>query len=416
MQHNQQPDYPEYSVYLDQLKLQPNKQNQRHDVSSGCELLSLPEYVYPASLSQQARDLRVSLDHVAVQAEKSRQAALIAQLFQHSILLFIACGNMKYAREICYSLIQGFIKWSNRIGNFHLLKYVFQAWINLIKIDRLDGNFYDAFNKLNILQPVNCLVQTRGENNLLMALLYDALNQDAEIKQAVMKQCFIERIRLCLITSQFAELHRLTEARLENTAWVHAPFCKEARVISLTRMGRTDEALHLLIYSKKFNYDLTVQRIFQLRKCEIYLYCDRTIPSADFAFLQHLVMNSISKRGVQAVDIIIAINAARIMHASGMIEDAIRLANFCLDASTQLVDDVLKADSLSLLHGIDNDSGSRRVIEDLMVMHYYETQFYLARQKLLSSFPDLKYVEHSHKKDEFTPLFEDLLSFSSSNM
>lgn len=91
-------------------------------------------------------------------------------------------------------------------------------------------------------------------------------------------------------------------------------------------------------------------------------------------------------------------------------EDAVRLAEYCHVLAVQAEDEPLQAESLIQLYQLIQDRERKQKIEDLMIIHYFNTRYAISREKMLSCYQDLKFVEHQYHHDELTSLFEDCLS------
>jgi hypothetical protein len=98
------------------------------------------------------------------------------------------------------------------------------------------------------------------------------------------------------------------------------------------------------------------------------------------------------------------------MKLLNMTQRICKLAYFCLASAIDLEDELLKAESLALLHGLVMRADARQVIEDMMIEHYYHTQYDQARKMMLNSFIDLQHVEKKNKNLTITVLYEDILS------
>jgi hypothetical protein len=109
--------------------------------------------------------------------------------------------------------------------------------------------------------------------------------------------------------------------------------------------------------------------------------------------------------------IVYLLHAAHLLKMAKLTDAAIKLVNFCLDTSIKIGDEVLQADSLIMLYELLDEQGRKKIIEDSMITHYYNTQYVAVQKSMLQFFQDLKYVENKCHHDLMTPLFEDLLLF-----
>jgi len=377
------------------------------------KLLSPQDNVVRKSLEWWLNELRSAIRDGYLQGSKLNDAATVAEIFNHATLVFISLGNFKYAREICYSQIQRFIEWGNNSNNHQLLKYVFQPWINLVRIDRLEGSIYDAFDKLNILIPEKKKEVTLNDNTQLTKILYTAINQDVDMNQTIMAQSVLERINLYLYTKQYIELIQFVEKRQCNVINSSMLFCQEASAVAYANLGNIKKAVDLLTY-KKLNPDPIVERILLLRFCELQIIMSDSNGNNfhDLDYLYQLSLNIINSQHVNSNDIIFLLHTAQIMLALNGKDKTITLVYYCLEASSKIGDEVLEAESLVLLYELVLDPVAKQRVEDLMITHYFNTQYVEARKIMLSGCPDLKYVEKKSDSNEIIALYNDLLAFS----
>ncbi|MBX3709292.1 MAG: hypothetical protein KIT56_09640 [Gammaproteobacteria bacterium] len=334
----------------------------------------------------------------------------VVDIFNHAAILFIMQENYQYAREICYSQIQLFINLSKKYNDTSLLKYIFQPWINLVKIDRWSGNDYDAFSKLDALMTMSQSELTTRENKMLTKLIYESLEKDYKICCLMMKLCLLERIKLYLCNQQYAELIYFLNNERNSTVSLNWSIIQEARIVALANLGNFDEALNITI-NKKLNMDSLEERVFYLRNCEIYALLpigEKRNFDADNLF--NISYCLIHCDIVNVNSIYFSLHAAYILLNLGLIHDAVKLLYSCLSISMRLEDDILKAECLIMLYQLV-DGDSRKNIEDLMIKHYFNTQYVMARHKMLNCFQDLIYVEQRCHVDELSLLFEDILGY-----
>ncbi len=364
-------------------------------------------------LIQGTKELRNSIRNICSRSSYLTSVKEIAAIFHEAITLFMCLNQFKYAREICYSQIHLFINWSNRVGEHRLLKHVFQPWIHLIQIDRMEGNYNDAFNKLNVLSKNNKSQILLNENKLWTKLLLHIFHQYDEVHDNLMMQSLFERIQLYFTTSNYAELIRFIETQQDEVKDSHKIMMLEAKVIALANTGRLEDALHLLEHAQSHTESIA-KFIFALRECEVRMFLTkgqhlltelRSLANAFLSFL-HTDKN-------KSDSILIGLYVADVLVTTGMQEDAVKLVYFCLEASHQIEDELLKTDCLIKLYQLITEPEGKKIIENLMIEHYYHTQYTVARRKMLDCFHDLQYVENKYHQDDITPLFEDLLIFSS---
>jgi len=396
MQKNIQFETHNDLYYLNQLHrrtyhqdMQPRQLLQNKIISQQSSCLYKP-------LSHWINATRLSL-HKVDQFQDPRQ---IEEIFHHSIVIFIALENYKYAREICYSQIQTFTHWSNKTKNTDLLKYVFKPWMQLIQINRLEGNLYDACEKLKTLNINDDAEIMIGENKLLTYALHQALHNDPILYNEIYKLSVVEKIHLYLASQRYSELITYTN-HLNDMQY----FIQEAQVVAYANMGKMKETFRVLKHSVCQN--ITKNPALLLRELELQLALGfNRLESSTLDFLYQLFMSP--DYFTHPVPMIL--HLAWIMQKTGMSKKAIELAHFCHELTIQSGDEVLKAECLVMLFDW-SDSESKKKIEDLMIIHYFNTRYVVARKKMIYCFKDLKFVETQHH-DDATLLFEDLLAFN----
>lgn len=363
-----------------------------------------PNHLYK-SISTWASELRCTLHDIHNKKHYQNTDVRIADVFNQSAVIFMGLEQYKHAREICYSQIKFFTHWSMQSNADHLLKYIFQPWIHLIQINRLEGNRYDAFDKLNALHLTHHTEMIIGENKILREKLYQALNQDSALYKCILNQALLERIKLSLEGQQYQELITF----IENKKILHELFIKEAQAIAFANMGKSQNAF--IILSQDYsNRNLQRNPVLYLRELEMRLSLgdEHVVKTLD---LQYETSWSFININTITIDqMIFMLHAAVIMQKAGL-GQAIKLAYFCLRAAIKIGDEVLKAKSLMLLHDWVEDIKDRKKIEDLMIEHYFVTQYAGVREKMLYFFNELKHVEKRYDCSEATLLFEDLLAF-----
>jgi hypothetical protein len=153
--------------------------------------------------------------------------------------------------------------------------------------------------------------------------------------------------------------------------------------------------------------------MLKLREYEMRIQLTRDKTTMTKLNKQYLVcMNLIKLSDVRVHDIIFALHTARVMQIMGATMNLSRLIYFCLEAAINLNDEILKAECLIRLYGLTLDLKAKKIVEDLMIKHYYQTQYLEARKKMLSCLEDLKYVETKNNDQTMKPLFEDILALS----
>lgn len=357
------------------------------------------------------RELRMSIQDLFTQSKKSMRAECVAEIYNHAALIFHSLGNSKYARDACYSQIQLFIHWSKQKHDAHYLQPVFETWINLSRIDRLEGNVNDALNKLDVIDFTPSKTASAGDK-LFSQFVHKAMD-NVDIRRRVMRYSLLERIKACLHAKRYDELIKFIEHKQDSDLYLPQTMVQEALIIALANTGKINQALDLLKQAKLYA-DCQLKPIFDLREYEIRaVLTHEFVGSHGLGFLHRLSLDLLKAKTMSGHDILFSLHTAYVMKITGLLEEAIKLIYFCLEASESVEDDLLKAQSLVMLYDFISDPEGKNIIENLMIEHYFETQYVLARKKMLASFYDLKYVEHKVNMDEVTALYEDLLAFSS---
>jgi tetratricopeptide (TPR) repeat protein len=358
-------------------------------------------------------ELRSRIQHICSRSSYLTSVKEIAAIFHEAVTLFMYLNQFKYAREICYSQIHMFINWSNRVGEHQLLKHVFQPWIHLIHIDRMEGNYNDAFNKLNVLSKNNKSHILLNENKLWIKLLLHIFHQHDEVHDSLIKQSLFARIQLYFDTSNYAGLIRYIDTQQDEAKDSNKIMMLEAKAIALANTGRLEDSLRLLAHAQSHTESIA-NYIFSLRECEIRMsLTGRQHFSTELRSLSNALLPFLHTEKNKADHVLIGLYVADVMAATGMQEDAVKLIYFCLEASHQMNDELLKTECLMKLYQLIVDPEGKKIIENLLIEHYYHTQYTVARRKMRDCFHDLKYVENKYHHDDITPLFEDLLIFSS---
>lgn len=351
-------------------------------------LLSPKDRIVRKPLLPWIRELRIAMHDLFDQPRTMFCAETLADIYSQATWILLSMDNRKYAREICYSQIQMFITWSHSSQNNRLLKYVFQPWITLSRIDRLEKNFCDAMNKLEVLR------YSDGKTNHVMNT-YSTL----------------EQIKIYLHAKRYTELIKFIECEEMNAIHYHNLFLQEALIIAYANTEKVHEALQVISYAK--SYAPHARHIFNLRECEIYVSLERKNNAVKQIYsLYHLALKLIKNAQCHVKDIVFGLHTAHVMKMAAMNDEAIKLAYFCLEASEKMNDALLKSESLVMLYDLISEPEGKKLVENLMIEHYFQTQYVVAREQMLASFHDLKHVESKQNQEEMTSLFEDLLTFS----
>jgi hypothetical protein len=195
---------------------------------------------------------------------------------------------------------------------------------------------------------------------------------------------------------------------IENTKIMHEYFIKEAQAIALANLGKKQEAF--IVLSQDYAQGNRQRNpVLQLRELEMRVSLGDQRAIDTLSFLHETSWSCMSINIITIDNIVFMLHAAVVMRMAGLGE-CIPLAYFCLEAADKIGDEVLKAKSLILLHDWVEDINDRKIIEDLMIEHYFTTQYKAVRVKMLNGFNGLKYVEKRYDYSEMMLLFEDVLA------
>ena len=247
------------------------------------------------------------------------------------------------------------------------MKYFFQPWMHLIQINRLEGNIYDAFDKLNMLNLHQHPDMYIGENKILRKKLFQALDQDAVLYNSIMSQSILEQIYLHLEGQQYQKLISFIETKND---LLNRIVIQEAQIIAYANMGKVQQAFHVLSKNCIHNHP-----VLNLRELELKLSLgdDKDVIET-LGLLYKTSWSLINPNSVSLEKILFLLHAAAMMQMAGLIMQAISLTYFCLEASDRMGDEVLQANSLIWLHAWVIDTQERKKIEDLMISLYFTTQ------------------------------------------
>ena len=370
------------------------------------KLLSRPYRAVNQSLKWKACQLRKRISNLFLRCHQDA-AANLADIYHESIKIFIELKEYSIARELCYTLIQRFVDWSYRTNNISLKKFAFQFWINLIRIDRFAGCQQDAMTKLDILTlsyPLEILV---GENKVLKQSLYESLYQDVAMYHSIMSQALLERIKLFFEMKKYNELLEYIHHKKICLTKTYSVLVQEACAITYANLGKIQEAYYMLEHHSH-HLNSHGSRVLKLRECEMRISLEHDENVIHDIHIIYDTCLKIIHRKCSIDDVVFALHVIQMMKNLGINEEVLRLGYACLESAARLGDEQLKAESLIVLYRDANDE-AKNIIEDLMIEHYHATQYVCAREKMLTVYQDLKYVENCRDNQEIELLYMDLL-------
>jgi tetratricopeptide (TPR) repeat protein len=363
-------------------------------------------------LSGWASELASMLREIAAVRHKQKYAAKIAEIYNNSALIFLSLGDIKSARELCYSQIQLFITSSHVLKLVDHVKFVIQPWINLSRIDRLEGDLPAAIKKLELLNLHDKAEVVLGNSRVLSDSLKKALSADEEMNQIVKTCCLFEPIKAYMYEKKYHDMRQFIEIKQTSILRSHQAYLQEAMIVALVNTGRIKDAVDVLCQALVSSHP-GVMHVFKLREAEIKGVVSPTNEcDDDVEPLYKLSKRLLEAKYINVNDILFALHTVHVMVLHQRQQDAAKLAYFCLQAAYSLNDELLIAESLSVLFKLAERVEVRKVIENLMIEHYFKTQYVSAKEMMLKTFADLKYVECQNDMLSMTALYEELLAFS----
>lgn len=397
------------NIFTTQDEVKPKIIKTSHEILKN-KLLSPQDRVVYGSLSQWSSELISAIQLIDVYSENEINYDKIADIFNNAALILFCIGDVKSARELCYSQIQMFVSLGKKSGNSHLYQYVFMPWINLIRIDRLEGKFSDAMNKLNMLSATNNMKIKVADDSLATYLMADRAELDADAYLLIKNAVTFEFVKIYLETHQYAELIHYIERSIDNAAHENRSIFHEAMILALANTGRMNDANEWLRCVRPYS-SLLGKNIFLLRDCEMRLKFNDDCHE-ELQYLAAFSLCELQSKFININEIMFAMQTANVMCESSGKDEAIKLLYFCLEAADKLNDEVLTAECMILLYQHLRGSEGGILIENLMIDHYVKTQYGFVRKQMLACFSELKLVECKHSHAVMTTLFEELLSFS----
>jgi len=250
-----------------------------------------------------------------------------------------------------------------------------------------------------------------GDNKLSTKLLLSIFCQQDE---DVITQGLFERLQLYFVTRDYIELIRFIDSQKREVNCLNNLMMQEAMVLAYANLGQFEYALEWLGKSR-FHADPIAKYIYSLRECEIKMLvkCNQSEINK-MRQLAHELLPFLQVDKNVVDHILIGLYLVDLMEKRGISDDAVKLLYFCLEAAHHIDDEILKTECLIKLYKLIAEPEGKNIIENLMIKHYYQTQYANQRRKMLDCFCDLKHVENKYLHDEMTPLFEDLLILSKS--
>lgn len=374
-----------------------------HDLHSN--LISLPHYPMGQSLQYLTNKLRHELDALHRIEKQETWYELLSDIYHQAILLMSMAGYQQWARDLSYTQIQLFIAWGYHDLKSHLLKQVFQPWLDLIDIDIQQRHLFDAFDKLNIMLKQHRFI-IKDENIRLRNRLHYALHTDLHLSRHVLRQGMCRRIQLHLILQQYSELIHYLEHDPIPTLFSLDSVVMEARFIAYVNSGQQSRVNSLL--GSIQNYSDDIIHILRLRECEWMIMQDHQQANDHLRELTQSFSKRLMEGHVRIVDVVYALHAASLLEK---IEDRLgaldTIENAYL-AAQKIVHQPLQAECLVKIYGLTLSGHQKEKIENRMITLYFESCYDSVRKLLLNCNPDLRFVECRAHEETLFHLYDDL--------
>lgn len=395
-----------------------------HDLESKCELtqeIKLPTAELKACLvsprprqacrplSEWSESLRRELGNIYVRPRTRAWIEKALDMLNQAVSVFIFSGQNKRARDVCYTQIHMLLMWSQQPGFCDLLRHAFKPWINLMIIDRREGRLLDAFEKSTVFVRKG-QYGAMHQHGLSRKLMEEALYEDKNLLYSVLLNASLETINLFFQLENYHELMGYLDTLDALLTGMNHLCIPEARYVAYVKLGFTDRASELMRREIR-NHPATTGMVLKLRDCEQRLLMGQggsLLP--DIQHLYYLAWERVSVESGRYCHMDFVLHTARVTGMAGQVEEAVKLAEYSYFLATQIENEFMQADCLVLLYQLANNSERKRQIEDMMIMHYFNTHYTVSREILLDCCQGLKFVEFREHHDELAALFSDCMA------
>lgn len=360
-------------------------------------------------INQWINELSKEISELTHQSLSLSCAEQVAEIFNNAALIYFSIDDISLARELCYTQIQLFIDYSRKTNDQAYLKYVFQPWMNLSRLDRLEKNYDSMKDKLKIFNQININEVVIGNNKLVTPILLSALDQDQNIKSVVETCRLLEPLKGYLEAKQYKQAIQFIEDNKKHSSRSHYALLQEGMIVSVANIGEVDTAFDLLEQARQLSP--ATKHIFKLRECEIKYGLGIVNQRQELRSLCKMAIGAVTAKYININDIEYGLNLVELLKNSGLKTEAIELVYFCLVAADKLNDQVLKSDALISLYVMMRKTKGKKLVEQLMIDHYEKTQYVISRQKMLSSFPGLKERNNGNHVWQYQKLYEQLIHY-----
>jgi len=311
-------------------------------------------------------------------------AAKIASIYNHAALIFFSLEDIHRARELCYTQIKMFMELNRNSKEKIYLKYAYQPWINLSRIDRAEGRTQEALHKLSSLWSDNCI---------------NAVSLDAEVMEVVKNCRLLEPIKVFLLDQRYDDLLMYISKSFDKENSV----VLEAEIVALANIGKYQQALEKIQFAKRSVSPLLLP-IFIAREGELIKNKETIKRLIQYAhkLLSHESINNI----------LFSIHISTLSEKNHLLDDSINLLYLCLELVKKIGDEVLEAECLTRLYRLTQNKHDKSCIERYMQKLLINTDYKYVQKILLNACENFKAISIQNDFALYEDLYEQLINFS----
>ena len=164
--------------------------------------------------------------------------------FNQAALMEVLFGRTPHAQELCTRALSWLDKLISQTGGLECYKNVFQPFVNLARLDRINGLWTEALSKLNVVQDALNLHSITLYRVCVPDDVLHLLLQDSQLAGILRNACTIERLKTLLKAGMYSAILDLAAERRGEP--LLAQFVAEAEAIALCRAGEFDPALRVI--------------------------------------------------------------------------------------------------------------------------------------------------------------------------
>lgn len=354
-----------------------------------------PEKIMTKPLLIWAAELSAMLENIEKQRGDKACLSFIANIYQQAVLILSYAANPKAARELCYAQIQLFLNWQQRFTDIEWSNYLFQPWMYLARLDSQQDLFQDANNKLASL------------NSQQMNLSLGEFLHDQGLSWHLKNKITYEWLQLHLKHHQYLPLIQAIQQFNLEASSSHNAMLYEALLIAFANVNDQEQALSVY-HQGSLNISRKYQPIFELRAAELSLAHGQDARFRLYRLHTWSLKRLASGKNLKR-DILFGLSLSKALQKSGCLQDAAKLAYFCLEAAQNLGNDIIKTDCLISLYYLIHEPEGRALIQDLLDQHYQATDYLSERQKM-QTYCRMLSCESAQFDDRINFLYEKLLA------